>query len=122
MNYRHAFHAGNFADVLKHAVLCRILLHLRDKPAAFRVIDTHAGAGRYDLGGPEAGTQPANGARASSGSSRRRSASRARRLLAPYLDAIAAFNNPGSSDLLSRFARARARVSARAGSADRLRA
>ena len=54
MNYRHAFHAGNFADVLKHAVLVRILLHLRAKPAAFRVIDTHAGAGRYDLGGPEA--------------------------------------------------------------------
>jgi len=54
MNYRHAFHAGNFADVLKHAVLARILVHLRAKPAAFRVIDTHAGAGRYDLAGPEA--------------------------------------------------------------------
>ena len=54
MNYRHAFHAGNFADVVKHAVLARILVHLRDKPAAFRVIDTHAGAGRYDLDGPEA--------------------------------------------------------------------
>ena len=49
MNYRHAFHAGNFADVLKHAVLARILVHLRAKPAAFRVIDTHAGAGLYDL-------------------------------------------------------------------------
>ncbi|MCC6946749.1 MAG: 23S rRNA (adenine(2030)-N(6))-methyltransferase RlmJ [Bradyrhizobiaceae bacterium] len=49
MNYRHAFHAGNFADVLKHAVLVRILTHLRGKDAAFRVIDTHAGAGRYDL-------------------------------------------------------------------------
>jgi len=54
MNYRHAFHAGNFADVHKHAVLARILAHLRDKPAAFRVIDTHAGAGRYDLLGAEA--------------------------------------------------------------------
>ncbi len=53
MNYRHAFHAGNFADVHKHAVLVRILVHLRAKPAAFRVIDTHAGAGRYDLFGPE---------------------------------------------------------------------
>src|SRR5262249_26950004 len=49
MNYRHAFHAGNFADVLKHAVLARILVHLGDKAAAFRVIDTHAGAGLYDL-------------------------------------------------------------------------
>ncbi len=49
MNYRHAFHAGNFADVHKHAVLAWILTYLRGKPAAFRVIDTHAGAGRYDL-------------------------------------------------------------------------
>ena len=55
MNYRHAFHAGNFADVVKHAVLCRMLHYLRDKPAAFRVIDTHAGAGLYDLAGAEAG-------------------------------------------------------------------
>ena len=54
MNYRHAFHAGNFADVVKHAVLVRILVHLRAKPAAFRVIDTHAGAGLYDLAGAEA--------------------------------------------------------------------
>ena len=54
MNYRHAFHAGGFADVLKHAVLSRILFHLKSKPAAFRVIDTHAGAGLYDLGGEEA--------------------------------------------------------------------
>ena len=54
MNYRHAFHAGNFADVHKHGVMARILLHLRQKPAAFRVIDTHAGAGRYDLTAPEA--------------------------------------------------------------------
>jgi 23S rRNA (adenine2030-N6)-methyltransferase len=55
VNYRHAFHAGNFADVLKHAVLVRILLHLRGKEAPFRVIDTHAGIGRYDLSGEEAG-------------------------------------------------------------------
>ena len=54
MNYRHAFHAGSFADVLKHAVLGRILHHLREKPAAFRVIDTHAGEGLYDLTGTEA--------------------------------------------------------------------
>src|ERR1700732_2185444 len=54
MNYRHAFHAGNFADVIKHAVLARILMHLREKPAPFRVIDTHAGAGLYDLAGEEA--------------------------------------------------------------------
>jgi len=54
MNYRHAFHAGNFADVVKHATLARVIAYLKEKPAAFRVIDTHAGAGLYDLGGPEA--------------------------------------------------------------------
>lgn len=50
MNYRHAYHAGNFADVFKHIVLARILTYLAQKPAAFRVIDTHAGEGLYDLG------------------------------------------------------------------------
>jgi 23S rRNA (adenine2030-N6)-methyltransferase len=50
MNYRHAYHAGNFADVMKHAILARIILYLQRKDAAFRVIDTHAGIGRYDLG------------------------------------------------------------------------
>jgi 23S rRNA (adenine2030-N6)-methyltransferase len=54
MNYRHAFHAGNFADVVKHAALARILVHLGEKASPFRVIDTHAGAGLYDLASPEA--------------------------------------------------------------------
>ena len=45
MNYRHAFHAGGFADVVKHVVLVRILTYLQDKPASFRVIDTHAAPG-----------------------------------------------------------------------------
>jgi 23S rRNA (adenine2030-N6)-methyltransferase len=54
MNYRHAYHAGNFADVLKHAALVAILEHLRRKPAAFAVVDTHAGRGVYDLVGSEA--------------------------------------------------------------------
>lgn len=49
MNYRHAFHAGNFADVVKHLALVAILLHLKRKDAAFAVIDTHAGRGLYDL-------------------------------------------------------------------------
>ena len=49
MNYRHAFHAGNFADVVKHVALVAILLHLRKKDKPFRVIDTHAGRGIYDL-------------------------------------------------------------------------
>ena len=58
MNYRHAFHAGNFADVFKHAILARILIYLARKDAAFRFIDTHAGAGRYDFSGAEAKRSP----------------------------------------------------------------
>ena len=58
MNYRHAFHAGNFADVVKHAILARILVYLARKDAPFRFIDTHAGAGRYDLAGAEARRSP----------------------------------------------------------------
>jgi 23S rRNA (adenine2030-N6)-methyltransferase len=54
MNYRHGFHAGNFADILKHVVLMRILSHLGVKDTPYRVVDTHAGAGRYDLGSEEA--------------------------------------------------------------------
>jgi len=54
MNYRHAYHAGNFADVLKHAVLALVIVYLKRKEAPFRVIDTHAGAGRYRLTSIEA--------------------------------------------------------------------
>src|SRR5690606_35022060 len=49
MNYRHVFHAGGFTDVMKHATLALILEHLKTKEAPFRVVDTHAGIGRYDL-------------------------------------------------------------------------
>src|SRR5208282_1184049 len=58
MNYRHAFHAGSFTDVMKHIFLARILVYLTQKPAPFRFIDTHAGAGRYDLGSAEARRSP----------------------------------------------------------------
>jgi 23S rRNA (adenine2030-N6)-methyltransferase len=54
MNYRHAFHAGNFADVFKHVLLSRILVHLARKPTPFRYLDTHSGIGAYDLDGAEA--------------------------------------------------------------------
>jgi 23S rRNA (adenine2030-N6)-methyltransferase len=54
LNYRHSFHAGNFADVIKHVALMRVLQHLQQKDAPFRVIDTHAGAGLYDLEGADA--------------------------------------------------------------------
>ena len=55
MNYRHAYHAGNHADVLKHAVLARVMEHMKKKAKPFRVIDAHAGVGLYDLSGIEAG-------------------------------------------------------------------
>ena len=58
MNYRHAFHAGNFADVIKHIILTRLIEYLKLKPGAFRVIDTHAGIGRYSLTGDEARRSP----------------------------------------------------------------
>ena len=54
MNYRHAYHAGNFADCFKHALLIALLDALAQKPAPFFVLDTHAGAGRYDLGSSSA--------------------------------------------------------------------
>ena len=54
MNYRHTFHAGNFADVFKHAMLVELLLSLHAKQAPFCYVDTHAGRGLYDLRGAEA--------------------------------------------------------------------
>ena len=89
MNYRHEFHAGNFADVLKHVFLTRILLYLQRKETPFRYLDTHAGAGLFDLQGPQA---------ARSGESRdgigrllaAEIAEPASGLLAPYLSAVRA--------------------------------
>lgn len=49
MNYRHAFHAGNFADVLKHVLLRELIRAMQRKPKPFLFLDTHAGRGRYDL-------------------------------------------------------------------------
>ncbi len=104
MNYRHAFHAASFADVVKHAVLTRILIHLRSKPAAFRVIDTHAGAGLYDLAGPEA----SRSLEWRAGIHRLLTvpiAEPARALLAPYLDVVAGPH--AASALMRNFARDR---------------
>jgi 23S rRNA (adenine2030-N6)-methyltransferase len=94
LNYRHAFHAGNFADVVKHAVLTRILLYLQEKPAAFRVIDTHAGAGLYDLTGEEA----QRGGEWRDGIGRLLAfdlPADATTLLKPYLDIVRAYNASG---------------------------
>jgi 23S rRNA (adenine2030-N6)-methyltransferase len=94
MNYRHAFHAGNFADCIKHIVLIRILVYLHEKPSAFRIIDTHAGAGLYDLTSDEA----RRGGEWLSGIARimqARFSDNTLQLLKPYLDIIRAFNPPG---------------------------
>src|SRR5215813_6377099 len=91
MNYRHAFHAGGFADVIKHIVLTRILTYLHEKPAAFRVIDSHAGAGLYDLTSDEA----RRGGEWLTGIARimqARFSEAVLSLLKPYLDIVRAFN------------------------------
>jgi 23S rRNA (adenine2030-N6)-methyltransferase len=91
MNYRHAFHTGGFADVIKHIVLVRMLTYLQDKQAAFRVIDTHAGAGLYDLTGEEA----SRGGEWLTGIARimqARFSETAMPLMKPYLDIVRAFN------------------------------
>ncbi|MBO9603670.1 MAG: 23S rRNA (adenine(2030)-N(6))-methyltransferase RlmJ [Novosphingobium sp.] len=54
MNYRHSFHAGNSADVVKHSLLIALVRALQHKPGGLTLIDTHAGCGLYDLGGEEA--------------------------------------------------------------------
>ena len=116
MNYRHAFHAGNFADVVKHAVLARIMTHLLTKPAAFRVIDSHAGAGCYDLTGPEATRNPEwrNGIHRLLTMP---ATDEVRALLAPYLGVVASLNAagpltryPGSPEIVRAHLRPRDRL------------
>ncbi|OKO70514.1 23S rRNA (adenine(2030)-N(6))-methyltransferase RlmJ [Bradyrhizobium sp. NAS96.2] len=94
MNYRHAFHAGNFADVIKHIVLVRMLTYLQEKQTPFRVIDTHAGAGIYDLTSSEA----QRGGEWLTGIARlmqARLSDKALPLIGPYLDIVRAFNPRG---------------------------
>ena len=91
MNYRHAFHAAGFADVIKHIVLVRVLTYLHEKPAAFRVIDSQAGAGLYDL----TGEQAQRGGEWLTGIARilqARFSEATAALLKPYLDVVRAFN------------------------------
>jgi 23S rRNA (adenine2030-N6)-methyltransferase len=97
MNYRHAYHAGNFADVLKHAVLSLVLMHMAKKDAAYRVIDTHAGIGMYDLAGEEAGKtgEWEGGIGRLIGPVAASVPEAAAALLAPYLGAVRACNPDG---------------------------
>ncbi|MCK9552605.1 23S rRNA (adenine(2030)-N(6))-methyltransferase RlmJ [Aquamicrobium sp.] len=118
MNYRHAYHAGNFADVVKHAVLARIVEYLKRKEKPFRVIDTHAGIGLYDLASDEAGKT----GEWMSGIGRIMQANisvEAEALLAPYLDAVRAVNEgqefahyPGSPKIVRHLLRRQDRLTA----------
>jgi 23S rRNA (adenine2030-N6)-methyltransferase len=109
MNYRHAFHAGNFADLHKHAILLAMLSALQDESAALSVIDTHAGAGGYDLSGEMA----RRSGEAQAGVFRLKAAGDAPPVFAPLLKAVARLNGgpdggkdgdlyPGSPLLLAR--------------------
>ncbi len=118
MNYRHAFHAGNFADVVKHLIVTRIIEYLKLKPAAFRVIDTHAGIGRYDLTSEEAKRSPEweVGIKKLLDTSLPKQAAA---LAKPYLEVIAAENPggtlttyPGSPVLIRKLLRAQDRLEA----------
>jgi 23S rRNA (adenine2030-N6)-methyltransferase len=110
MNYRHAFHAGNHADVLKHIVMARIIEHLKRKEAPFRVFDAHAGIGVYALDGVEAGkTREWEGGIAKMGDA---FAPEVEALLAPYRSVIVGLNPeggilrcPGSPEVISRLVR-----------------
>jgi 23S rRNA (adenine2030-N6)-methyltransferase len=111
MNYRHAFHAGNHGDVLKHIVMTRIIEHLKRKEKPFRVFDAHAGVGVYALDGVEAGkTREWEGG---IGKMPGAFSAEVEALLAPYRSVIAALNPdggltrcPGSPEVISRLIRA----------------
>jgi 23S rRNA (adenine2030-N6)-methyltransferase len=117
MNYRHAFHAGNFADVLKHVVLTRIVEYLKRKEGAFRVIDTHAGIGLYDLAA-EASEKTGEWRRGIARLIEAELPDPAAQLLRPYLEVVRALNDgplrfyPGSPLLVRRLLRRQDRLTA----------
>jgi 23S rRNA (adenine2030-N6)-methyltransferase len=111
MNYRHAFHAGNHGDVLKHVVLTRLLEHLNRKNKPYRVVDAYAGAGIYALDGVEAGKT--GEWRGGIGKLAEPFAPEIEALLAPYRAIVAALNPggamrlyPGSPEIAARMMRA----------------
>jgi 23S rRNA (adenine2030-N6)-methyltransferase len=91
LNYRHAFHAGNFADLVKHATLLQLLARLTAQPGPLSVIDTHAGRGLYDLAGVEA----KKSGEAEAGIVRLLSATDAPAELAPLTAAVRTLNRGG---------------------------
>jgi 23S rRNA (adenine2030-N6)-methyltransferase len=113
LSYRHLFHAGNVADVFKHALLTRLLIALGRNPKPYLYLDTHAGTGRYDL--THAWAQKAR--EFDKGIGRLFSRSDCPAALGPYLDAVRAENAggrlryyPGSPLLALRLRRADDRV------------
>ena len=113
MNYRHAFHAGNHADVLKHAVLCRLLGLMARKDKPFAYLDSHAGVGLYDLAGEQAGKT----GEWLQGIARLWGRADLPAPFADYLDTVAALNPdgtlryyPGSPEIARRLSRAQDRV------------
>ncbi len=94
MNYRHAFHAGNFADVLKHTVLVGLIESLKAKQTPFSYMDTHSGRGRYELSGAEA----TRTGEASDGVQRLFASTRLPALVHVYVNLVRAFN-AGNSEL-----------------------
>lgn len=95
MNYRHAFHAGNFADLQKHAILIALLQALTADAAPLSVIDTHAGAGAYDLGGDMA----QRSGEAAAGIGRLLAAREAPAVFSPLVAAVRALNGGGEGSL-----------------------
>lgn len=113
MNYRHAYHAGNFADVVKHAVVAWIVRYLQQKPGPLCLIDTHAGAGAYDLEGTEAQKT----GEAKDGIARLIDWPEVPAVLGPYLDVVRAAN-PGAT--LTRYPGSPLQFAALARSNDRV--
>ena len=95
MNYRHAFHAGGFVDVMKHIILARLIEYLKLKPGAFRVIDTHAGIGRYSLTGDEAKRSP-EWMDGIAKLLKAELAAKPKALIQPYLDVVESENQNGT--------------------------
>lgn len=107
--YRHAFHAGNHADVLKHAILIAVLRHMNLKDKAWRLVDTHAGAGAYELNSDYAQKH----AEYTTGIGAMWSAPQLPALLKDYVDQVRAFNPdqtlsryPGSPEIVRGLMRA----------------
>ena len=105
MNYRHVYHAGNFADVLKHVVLALVIERLKQKDTPFRVIDTHAGVGFYALNhGPADKTgEWRNGIGRLCGAAARPLPTEVAAILAPYLDLIGAENEAAGAGQITRY-------------------